>query len=327
MTSEYLTGLLAAFFDNPRVQTYKLMTQGKENTTALVTTDAGKVIVRMWGETHGYMGTHSDDDILDEITFMDFCRKQGAPVPMLYRSHAGNLYEKTPDGRAYGVMEYVEGNSPQQFTPEMVEQIAMVMARLHLAVADFSFPAKRSWPGTVLDMTNTRIAAFEAGDFVMNQEDTALLQEAIRHYQKLLDSCNLAALPSAVIHGDIMWENIKFQGAQLAGIFDFGDCRESYFIEDITKSLLFAFESPNHCMYGETGENIGIFLRAYQRVRPLTNVEKQSLRLFFVSRFLYQTLGYCAKVSKGETEYQAQVNNVLARYKQHKPFFEAETYA
>lgn len=299
------------------------MTQGKENTTALVEMPNQRVIVRIWGETHGYMGVHSDNDIEGEVAFMNFCYENGVPVPQLFRSKSGKLHEKTPEDQCYVVMDYVDGDSPQQFTQDMTVQIAEMMARMHMLVADFVFPQPRSWPGTVLDMTNDRIVRFETGELKTNNPE---LLEVIAQYKSLLKNCDLEALPNGVIHGDIMWENMKFKDGTLRGVFDFGDCRESYFVEDIAKSLLFAFESPNHCIFGEDGKNVPVFLRAYQAVRPLTDPEKKSLPLFFLSRIIYQYIGYQAKITKGQTEYESKANATIARYKQHEDFFTQESY-
>lgn len=317
MTLESLTTLLDNFLDNPKVNSFRLMTQGKENTTALVEMPNGKVIVRMWGETHGYMGAHSEDDIENEVAFMSFCYDNGIPVPKLLRSKADKLYEKSPEGRPYAIMEYVDGDSPLNFTEGMTTQIAETMAHAHLLVNDFAFPKLRSWPGTVLDMTNERIARFETGELGANPDIT----EAITHYRTLLEECDLASLPRGVIHGDIMWENMKFKDGKLQGVFDFGDCRESYFVEDIAKSLLFAFESSAESIFGEDGDNVPIFLQSYQTVRKLTAAEKHSLPLFFMSRILYQYIGYQAKVAKGQAEYAAKADDTVARYRQHLSFF------
>ncbi|HET9412294.1 MAG TPA: phosphotransferase, partial [Candidatus Saccharimonadales bacterium] len=234
MTIESLAELLGKFFDNPKISSFRLMTHGKENITALVElTDNNRVIARMWGDTHGYMGAHSEDDIADEVAFMTFCYDNGIPVPKLFRSKAGKLYEKSSTGQCYVVMEYIDGETPQHFTEDMATQVAKAMAHMHQLVADFVFPKQRSWPGTVLDMTNERIARFEAGEYGASSED---ISEIITDYKLLLKKCDLTALPCGVIHGDIMWENMKFKEGLLLGIFDFGDCRESYFVEDIAKS-------------------------------------------------------------------------------------------
>lgn len=318
MTTDYFTDLLKDFFDNPEVRSFRLMTQGKENTTALVEIFGGKIIVRMWGETHGYMGVHSKDDIEDEVDFMGFCYDHQIPVPHMFRSKSGNLYETTPEGQHFMVIEYVDGESPQHFTHDMTAQVATAMAQMHLLVTDYQFPKPRSWPGTVLDMTDDRIAKFEAGEY---GADAGAINSAVGLYKELLKSCDLTALPKGVIHGDIMWENMRFKDGHLRSIFDFGDCRESYFVEDIAKSLLFEFESPAHSIFGENGENGAVFLRAYQKTRKLTGAEEQSLPLFFLSRIIYQFIGYRAKIAKGQAEYEPKASTLLARYEQHRAFF------
>ena len=314
-----LTQLLGAFFENPQVVDFRLITQGKENTTIKVDLPDGPIIVRIWGETHGYMGVHSNADIADEVAFMDFCRRNGAPVPRLMPAKDGSLYQKTPDNCCYAVMEYVDGETPQNFTDDMAAQIAKTMAQMHVRTADFTFPEPRSWPGSVLDMTNDRISKYEAGELAVDDDQT--IAEAIAQYRTLLAACDLSALPKGVIHGDIMWENIKFKNGKLHGIFDFGDCRESYFVEDIAKTLLFVFESPEHCVFGQNGHTVPVFLQNYQAVRQLTKAEEHSLPLFYMSRFLYQVLGYYIKAAKGKTECLELARSTIARYNQHRAFF------
>ncbi|HET9411756.1 MAG TPA: hypothetical protein VFO38_02825, partial [Candidatus Saccharimonadales bacterium] len=84
--------------------------------------------------------------------------------------------------------------------------------------------------------------------------------------------------------------------------------------------------SAEQSIYGKDGRNVPVFLQAYQSVRPLTVQEKQSLPLFFLSRILYQYIGYQAKIIKGQTEYKDRADSTLAHYRQHKSFFTQESY-
>jgi hypothetical protein len=86
---------------------------------------------------YGYTGVHSENDIEDEVVLMNFCYENDIPVPRLLRPRSGRLYEKTSRGQCYAVMEYVDGDSPRQFTQDMTVQIAETMARMHMLVADF----------------------------------------------------------------------------------------------------------------------------------------------------------------------------------------------
>lgn len=313
---------LDAYFENPQLLSEKVMAQGKENMSILVEGNFGRVVIRKWGDNHAYMGARREGDITNEIAFMQFCYDRGFPTPRMYVSKNGRAAEMLPDGGLYMVMGYVEGNSPTHFSPSMVRAVATMMAELHTAVADFSFPSERSWPGTLIEMTNERIQQFEKHVYDLADEPQEFLKRLIARYKERLKRQHdvLLALPVGVIHGDIMRENIKFSGEKLEGIFDFDDCRKSYFLEDIPKTLLFEFEDPERCLFGEDGKNVAAFLEAYRATRPLSEAEETMLPVFFTARFIYQILGYYSKLASDKS-YLDKILRAVARYEQYKTFF------
>jgi|GEM_PF-2015427 len=323
MSDELIQVALDNYFDSPHIFSAKVMAQGKENTSILAEGDFGKVVVRVWGATHAYMGARQAGDIMSELAFMQFCYERQFPIPKIYTSKQNRTFETLPDGAQYAVMGYVEGETPTKFTTAMTHEVATLMASLHKAVADFSFPHKRSWPGTLIEMTNDRIQQFEAVVFDQADAPQEFLKRLIARYKKQLEEheADLAALPIGVIHGDIMRENIKFKDGKFEGMFDFDDCRESYFLEDIPKTLLFEFENPEHCLFGEDGKNVAVFLDAYRSVRPLSESEETMLPIFFTARFMYQVIGYYAKLAKDKS-YLNKILQSMDRYEQCKNFFE-----
>ena len=323
MSDELIKTALDNYFDDTQISSTKVMAQGKENTSVLVEGNFGKVVVRVWGAAHAYMGARQEGDITSELAFMQFCYDRRLPVPKIYSSKNDQLVETLPDGTRYAVMGYVEGESPTDFTPSMIREVAALTAELHNAVADFSFPHKRSWPGTLIEMTNDRIRQFESATYDQADAPQEFLKNVIARYKQQLQErkAELSVLPTGVIHGDIMRENIKFKDSRLEGIFDFDDCRESYFLEDIPKALLFEFEDPKHCLFGEDGKNVAIFLDAYRLTRAASEAEEIMLPIFFTARFIYQVLGYYAKLAKDKS-YMDKILQSMNRYEQHKIFFE-----
>jgi Ser/Thr protein kinase RdoA (MazF antagonist) len=283
------------------------MTQGKENDIYVVEGNFDKCVVRVWGD-HTHMGGRLESDINGELDFMQICNLAGIPTPQLHFSKAGNRYEYTPDGRWYAVTSYIEGDCPVSFSAEMAAQIATQMATMHNLVTSFSFPAKRSWPGTVIEMTAKKISALGKPE----TDDQRRLQQIVEGYLGDLARFDLSVLPVKPIHGDIMRENVKFADGQLTGILDFDDCRESFYLEDIAKSLLFEFESAERCLIGATDKRAARFFEAYESVRTLTPDEQRALPLVLTSRFLYQA------VSAWDTPALAVH---LDRFSQHQKFF------
>lgn len=244
---------LSLYFDNFKIVSQEQMKHGVENTSIkLVLADDRQLIMRIWGEEHSHMGPRKLSDITGELAFMIHCYEAGVAVPKVHISKLGKPYSQLDSGQYFVLMDYVPGTSPQDLTPTMVQQIAEAMAHMHLVAQDFTFPEPRSWPGTLIEMTERSIV-----DYSQNSELDASLRDYLRDirgtYLAQLQDIDLEALPSGPIHGDIFWENLKFEGEKLAGIFDFDDCRTSYFLEDILKTLIFDFDDPVHRFYGENG--------------------------------------------------------------------------
>lgn len=307
LTNAQLKQLLEPYFDEPAVESFSRMTQGKENWIYVVNGDFGVVVVRIWGD-HSSMGWRLESDINGELDLMEACNNAGVPTPTLFRSKNGNRYEYTPQGRWYAVTSYVPGESPSSFDADMAVQIASEMAKMHMVAAKFSFPAKRSYPGTLVERTESKIASLSPA----SSDEQLQLDDLISEYSELLAKADLTQLPTGAIHGDIMRENIKFDNGRLSGIFDFDDCRESYFVEDIAKSLIFEFQSPELCIFGERGANAEAFLRAYEASRPLTTSEHQLLPLICMSYFVYQAIR-----SYNSTDLATH----LRRYRDNEAFF------
>jgi homoserine kinase type II len=315
-----LEQLLSKYFDAPVVANFKVMGKGQENTSVKLTLTTGETyILRVWGDTHGTMGTRKQSDIEGELEFMIRARRAGVPVPRIYLSKTDQRSENLLSGNDYVVMDYVPGELPSHATAGMIQQIAEAMAHLHILAETFRYPAPRSWPGTIIDMTNERLQKLPGLNIPSDLRD--FIQPIQTVYETALQTADLQALPRGPIHGDIMWENLKFHDGTLQGIFDFDDCRDSYFLEDITKALVFDLNDSEHSFLGENGENVQTFLAAYSAIRPLTEEEKQLLPLFFTASYLYRMIRYMSKLVDGKRVYWPRLPALIKRYEQNRSFF------
>jgi Ser/Thr protein kinase RdoA (MazF antagonist) len=318
--TSFLEQCLSRYFDKPTIAGYSVMAEGKENTSVRVTLKNDTAyLLRIWGKTHSYMGVRTQSDIEDELAFMIHCREHGVPIPEIYISRDGKTYEQTLAGDYYVVMEYITGNMPSDFTPAMIRQIAQAMAHMHKLAETFRFPFPRSWPGSVIEVAQTRLKELAGVPAAAHhQEFITPIQVTFKDALKRAD---LRELPRGPIHGDIFWENIKFEGEALSGIFDFDDCRESYFLEDISKSLTIDLDDLQHGLFGAQGENVQIFLEAYNAVRPLTDHEKLLLPLFLTASYLSRLARYLSKTEGGTLVYLDRVAAYRERYVQNQSFF------
>jgi Ser/Thr protein kinase RdoA (MazF antagonist) len=287
LSARTIQDALRRFFADPVVTDTTFFKMGAENITVRLEGNFGSLVLRVWGEQHSRMGTRKLSDIQGELAFMDACRSSHLPVPRIHVSLAGHEFEELADKRKFSVMDYVEGDEPANFNRPMIENLATAVAKMNVLGQTFTFPSPRSWRGTIIDLARERVAAYRA----KGMHDEFVEYVANRLEQQLLQT-NLNDLPFGPIHGDIMYQNIKYVDERLSGIFDFDDCRESYLVEDITKTLYFAIEDPAHCVLGDTIANARIFMHAYEQVRPLSEQEKAALPVLSTARYLYELLKY-----------------------------------
>ncbi len=320
MDSDTLTQMLDRYLPDAVVIDSNVVDQGAENTTVIASLVTGRVVIRIFNERHSTIGVRQDDDVASELEFMEYCQANGLPVPQVLRSSAGNQYEILPNGAKYLLMNYVDGAAPRNFTPVMLNQVASAMATMHNLVKDYDFSAGRSWPaGSMLDAATTRIKKYRELKPDSSDPNRGLLEQATNTFEEMLATVDFASLPQGVIHGDIMWQNLKFDGEKLAGIFDFDDCRRSYFIEDIVKAILFDFDIAERSMFGPHGQNADIFLHDYQLVRELSSAELRSLPLFFLARFIYHVTRAYDRLGTQSTDH---ITRALEIYDQNKHYFE-----
>jgi Ser/Thr protein kinase RdoA (MazF antagonist) len=120
-----------------------------------------------------------------------------------------------------------------------------------------------------------------------------------------------------------MWENIKFSQDRLTGIFDFDDCRESFLLEDIAKSIMHDFDVEKHSLFGAGGEKAETFLNNYRSARTLQPAEEHVLPMFFLARFIYQlTAHFLDPPNRRLAGEPGRTDSVVGCYVTNKQYFE-----
>ncbi|MEG2631405.1 MAG: phosphotransferase, partial [Comamonas sp.] len=144
-----------------------------------------------------------------------------------------------------------------------------MLARMHLAGRDF----ERQQP-------NLRGLAWwnETAPVVMPHLDSGLvdlLQSELAFQNHVAASSAYAALPRGPVHADLFRDNVMFEGEQLTGFFDFYFAGVDSWLFDLAVCL------NDWCIDHATGAHDApraqAMLAAYQRVRPLTEAERQLL--------------------------------------------------
>jgi homoserine kinase type II len=200
------------------------------------------------------------------LELMQHLAQHGIPVPEPHADAAGVLLHVVA-GKPAALVDKLEGG--HQLAPDLhhCEQVAAMLARMHLAGRDFrlSQPNLRGvdwWRETVPVVT----------PFV-DAPTRALLEHELAFQVALAASPAHQALPRGPIHADLFRDNVMFVGDELSGFFDFYFAGVDAFAFDIAVCL------NDWCIDVDSGRldetRAAAFVRAYESERPLTGGERR----------------------------------------------------
>jgi homoserine kinase type II len=237
---------------------------GIENSNFFVTVDGGPTGRR------DYVLTLFERLAREQLPFylklMQHLARAGVPVPEPHGDRQGELLHEVA-GKPAALVDKLDG--AHQLAPALdhCSQVGAMLARMHLAVADFPLaqPNLRGlpwWRETV-----PVVAPF------LDAERRALLDGELAYQLQVHGSASHAALPRGAIHADLFRDNVMFVGDTLSGFFDFYFAGVDAFAFDIAVCL------NDWCVDLDAGRldepRAVAFVAAYETVRPLTGNERR----------------------------------------------------
>ncbi len=197
------------------------------------------------------------------LGLLDHLAARGCPVPRTIHDRTGASF-RLEDGKAVALIEFLPGVSPTQPTPAQAQSLGEVLARMHLASADF--PLARANAMGFAANAATLEACGTARLAAIHPDLPAMLAPA--RAAAMLD---LDALPQAQIHSDLFPDNVLMLGARVTGLIDF------YFACTGAMALDLAVTHAAWCFDGANAyrSDLGDALMAgYEAVRPLEPAER-----------------------------------------------------
>jgi homoserine kinase type II len=234
---------------------------GIENTNYFASTDKGEYVLTLFERL-------TNDQLPYYLHLMKHLAGKGIPVPDPAVNKAGEILLSL-HGKPAAVVNRLEGHSQLSPGPEHCAATGAMLARMHLAGADFDMhqPNLRGlqwWSETVpvvlpfLDASQAQLLLAELG----YQNHVAAL-------------ASYAALPCGPIHADLFRDNVMFEGTRLTGFFDFYFAGHDTWLFDLAVTL------NDWCVNLTSGapdqEKTTALLSAYQTIRPLQGYERQLL--------------------------------------------------
>ena len=238
---------------------------GIENTNYYATTARGQWVLTLFERL-------SAAQLPYYLRLMQHLAAHGIPVPAPQPDASGQLVHALA-GKPAAIVTRLPGSHRLAPGPAHCEQVGEMLARMHLAAADFELqqPHLRglSWWTETVPAVLPHLGA----------EPTDLLREELAFQQHLAASPTGQALPRGPIHADLFRDNVMFDDTagpdRLCGFFDF------YFAG--TDTLLFdlAVCLNDWCADAASGAldepRAAALVAAYERVRPLAGTELRAL--------------------------------------------------
>ena len=222
-------------------------------------------------------------------------------------------------GAYYAIFDFLPGEDRYTWvaprcTPAQVRNAAVVLARFHQAAGRFSPQGKRS-EAQILDLLpviarnlvgcrdRARHPAFDA--YLSDQQ--ALIQESIASALQVLSHPGYSHMVRIAVHCDFHPGNLKFQGDEICGLFDFDWSKVDFRCFDLALALWYFFVTWEAPQDGELRlDEVEIFLASYQEalqddlaIGPLSEVELNALPAMIQAANLYilnwTILDYCRK--------------------------------
>jgi homoserine kinase type II len=240
----------------------KGIAEGVENSNYLLRTDDGTYILTL------YEKRVKEADLPFFLGLLEHLALKGLPSATPLRGRDGDALRRLC-GRPAAICTFLEGMWPRRVTPEHCDALGAVMARLHVAGADFTIERPNA-----LSVASWRPLLEASG--VRADEVLPGLAAELAAELDVLEKAWPTNLPAGVIHADLFPDNVFFRSDILSGIIDFYFACNDFFAYDLAV-----------CLNAWCFENDGSFnatkarrlLTAYRKVRPISEHELAFLPL------------------------------------------------
>jgi homoserine kinase type II len=260
ISDDEIANLLAWLPDAGKLVSAQGVASGVENTTYLLDTSTGNLILTLFENRRG------DDNPAVMAQYMAHLNSKGVACPAFLKSVDGcSVF--TLHGKQAGVQTFLPGKSVPlaELNAAQCESIGKVLAQMHLEAKDF--PCDRQNP---VGFKTWQQIAHKVKDAVVPPVVT-LIDDVINTISPVYTKNYPQNLPHGAVHADVFPDNVFYEGDTVSGVIDFGFvCDESWLYDLCVTLHAFAFDDD-----GNRRDDLAkALLRGYESLRPLTGDEK-----------------------------------------------------
>jgi homoserine kinase type II len=166
-------------------------------------------------------------------------------------------------GKPAIVKAFIPGKVVKKLDEDMIAQVGTEMGKLHQIPEPDYLPAQHAYG---LE-TFPRIA-----DQGIKVEYEQWLERSYHVLQKMIP----AELPRGLIHGDVFFDNVLFEGKRLKAIIDFEEACNYYQVFDLGMAIVGLCTEMMKIRLSK----VKSLVHGYQKIRKLNSQEKNALKLF-----------------------------------------------
>lgn len=249
---------------------------GEDNINARVATDRGDVVVREYVRS-------GRAEVAAELALVAHLARGGFPTPAPFTADNGDPFALV-GGKPIAVFPFVSGDVPPAMTPALAEECGTLLARLHIASADWSDDRVPVVDRVGLLRTAADSDVALAGADRWREENRDFLD---LHADAL---ALLAEQPAGPLHHDLHRGNLLVRYGKVAAVLDFDELNHGPLVLDLARLLQYAAsEQPDRRLPAAVAEAA---LSGYQKVRPLALAELELLPLAFDLAWLVDAAGF-----------------------------------
>jgi homoserine kinase type II len=249
---------------------------GEDNINARVATDRGDVVVREYVRS-------APAKVAAELALVAHLAREDFPTPAPFTADNGERFALVA-GTPIAVFPFASGDVPPAMTPDLAEQSAALLARMHTAATD--------WTDDRIPVTDRLSVLETAAASDVELDGAEGWREENRRFldQRGEALALLADQPAGPLHHDLHRQNLLAENGRVTAVLDFDELNHGPLILDLARLLQYAaLEQPDRRLPAAVAEAA---LAGYQKIRLLTATELELLPVAFDLAGLVDAAGF-----------------------------------
>lgn len=258
LDEETLKRLLMAY-DLDSIEKIVPLSGGQANSSYKVTTAQRNLTLSICDEKN-------EQEIDRLVTLLDCLAEYDFPTTRVIPTKNGRPFISYQQKPVY-LKTFISGNVIRDLSPQMCFQVGVAMARLH----SLKLP-----PSLREELAENNVFELSALDDFLNRGIAHPYCDWLEEKRDSLRANLDPEMDRSLIHGDLFWDNMIFSDGQLKALLDFEEACWFYRLFDIGMGIIGCC-APNGSFLRSAVKG---YIAGYQSIFPLTDKEKQQLKIF-----------------------------------------------